>query len=1259
MSDPATSDQTAPETIEVHSYEIIVECPLKKEYKITYVEQYDNIQTLKHALNIIPDLSHYTCYHFEVKVPGSDKFVVTDDYTELTELHIVNNTRFKMILDNYNLSEVKQHIANLRQKLREPLTTAMVDCTSLETPEVVQHFANNLRKYAEAVAKEEEERLKQSKEKEPEVKPEEKSPVAPQAANDAPAVNVNVPKEAPEFPVPKQEEEVKDDSNPAAKSIKEKKDEKINKEELIASFKQQDEKMPALLAKIPLTNVPVVPDLTKVYSSSFNTEVYKSLDNPVCLKSISHSGWNPPPPERRMLGDLLYLDIETLEGETFYVTSNVTGFYVNKSRKDCFDPTPSARPCHSPHLLGLLKQLSVQFRNQYKLLIQNENDIMNDKAKNNLWDSISKIPIPGVLCTNNWCVENPSDEKISLGQYHVYDLDRAEGELLNKYSLDNQASITDWNEEYQMAVDLPDVDEKTQENLEVGRARVIYNYAVNFASAAVNIVKGIMEGSIQPLNPTETPENHFFLYNNILAVRICDAKGIYSDVGGDDAAYVTANQDLLGVKTINRCQIRKPHTSLTTIVDFKGRRYVCQGLFPGLLQQNNLHEYGTLDFGNTIVTDEESAKLLKETYQTLGIGDCKIHPLGVDSNNNTGGITLDDVKVKPSAKTFTKKEDIVEITGPLESKLIRGSDGRDYLIDLTNLTPRDLLCMKERKEKNLPNEIVMIRNEAIQHYYGNLYELARTEAEKQAKEQNKDIEFPLPTLELNCNIGGKNELADEPEKIKKDTETIENICKYIRETAIPQLVTALLNAEIQCTDSTNLCTLMHNRGINLRYLGKMSKQFADGEMKDFTIRARYFVELCETEMICRAVKHLLRELYTIKGVSDAPAFMLSELFNIIFGSPSDKGEKIDSVLPSILSESNSKSQNKHNKRDINLSIVSNSLAKFVEPALSTYTPQQIWSKIEERIKLHFDYQLRLFTNPYVTKPEPLVYGYTQKLAVLRRMCMINGIKVSADNYDFTIPNPFTYEDIIDVVPIQKNCIPASPLPTISQTIEQAYAFLASGNYSIAFNTIQQCILAMLQVAGFVQEDMAICLATLGAILHNLGDIEGAIEHLKRSVTLLTLLYGECNSKLCRVLESLAVYNYEAGHIPESIEIMKRVLYILDICSGDHNINSVSGYIRLGTMAREIGHIPLAIASFQEAVRRSYDDPFSQMSSLNLLALTAAINGQFEDAISCQNTYYEICKAVFKEDNDIVKEAKRLLERYKAIKEAFGGDYKRN
>lgn len=1258
MSNTATSQQPAPEDSGVITYKVLVECPLKKEYPISYVERYDTIPTLKHALNTIPDLCHYTCYHFEVKVPGSDKYVVTDDYTDLTELHVVDNTRFKIVLDNYNLSEVKAHVANLRQKLREPFTTAMIDSTSLETPEVVQAFANSLRQYAEAVTKQEEERLKQSKEKEPEIKPEEKSPVAPQANNDAPAVNVNVPKETPDFPVPKPEENVKDDSNPAAKSIKEEQNEKIDKEELTKSFKLQDEKMSALLTKIPLSNIPVIPDLTKVYSSSFSTEGMKSLDNPVCLKSISHSGWNPPPPERKMLGDLLYLDIETLEGETFYVTCTVTGFYVNKSRKDCFDPTPSSRPCHSPHLLGLLKQLSVQFRNQYKLLIQNENEILNDKTKNNLWDSISKIPIPKVLCTENWCVEAPTDEKVALGQYHLYDLDRAEGELLNKYSLDNQASITDWNEEYQMAVDLPDEDEKTKENLEFGRARVIYNYSVNFASAAVNVVKGIMEGSIIPLNPTETPENHFYLYNNILAVRICDSKGIYSEVGGDDGAYISANQDLLGVKTINRCGIRKLHTSLTTIVDYKGRRYVCQGLFPGLLQQNNLHEYGSLDFGNSIVVDEESHKVLKETYQTLGIGECKIHPLGIDSGNNTGGMTLDDVKIKPSAKVYTKKEDIVEVTGPLESKLIRGSDGRDYLIDLTNITPRDLICMKERKEKKLPNEIVMVRNEAIQHYYTHLYEIARAEAEKQAEEQKKDIQFQLPTLEINCNIGGKNEIADDAEKIKKDTETIENICKFIRETTIPNLVTALLNGEIQCTDSMNLCNLMHNRGINMRYLSLMSKKFADGEMKDFTIRARYFVELCETEMICRSVKHLLRELYQIKGVSDAPAFMLSELFNIIFGTPTDKGEKIDSVLPSILSESNTKSQGKH-KRDINLSIVSNNMAKFVEPALSTYAPQQIWSKIEERIKLHFDYQLRLFTNPYTSKPDTLVYGYTQKLAILRRMCLMNGIKISSYNFDFTVPNPFTYEDIVDVVPIQKNCIPSSPLPSISQTIEQAYTLLGGGNYSYAYETIQQCVLAMLQVAGFVQEDMAICLATLGAILHNLGDIEGAIDHLKRSITLLTMLYGECNSKLCRVLESLAVYNFEAGHVPESIEIMKRVLYILDICSGDHNINSVQGYIRLGTMAREIGHIPLALVSFKEAVRRSYDDPFSQMSSLNLLALTAAINGQFEDAISCQNTYYEICKAVFKEDNDIVKEAKRLLERYKAIKEAFGGDYKRN
>lgn len=1215
------------------SIKILIECPLKKRYTLEYVKDFDTILTIKHAVNEIPDLCFYTSYHFELYLPGNNKAEVLSDYSDLSKYEIVDDTVFKMIMNNYNLSSVKQHIANLREKLRQPPNTTTTDPSSLEIPEVVKRFAVAVQQATEELSKQEEERLKKAQETSGDKKPEE------QDLSKIPKVAMNMPKDEPVLPLPNPDDQKTTESTPAAKEI-EKTDDKVDTEAISNSLKSQAELFPSLLQKMPINDIPVLPDLTAMYKAKTNTDVIPQYEIPICLKSISHSGWNPPPPNRKLLGDLLYLDIETLEGETFYITCTITGFYVNKSRKDCFDPTPSARPCHSPHLLGLLKQLSVQFRNQFKLLLSNANERSN-KISNNLWDSLTKIPIPEPLKEPEWIVESVNDEKLVMGLYHPYDLDRAEGDLLNHYSLDGQLESTDWNEDFQMSVDIADSELETNEGLEIGKYRAMYSYTINFTKACKDIVTGIFDGSIQPLNPNEPPENYFYLYNNILVTRVCDSRHIYTDCGGDDAAYTLVNQDLLGVRTLNRNENKDPHTILTTIIDFKGSRYIAQGLFPGLLQQTSVHVYGSLDNGNTISYDEEGHKLLTAIYKPLGLGESKVHPLGQPPQPEDEIV----LKTTNTSTVYKKPEESVNIVGPVETKLIKGSDGRYYIIDVTNITPRDIVCMKERKEKNLPEEIVMLRMELIQNYYLHLVDIEREKAEKKAKESGKDEEFELPSMELNVNIGGKNKLADDDEKIKKDTETIENICMYLKNDMIQTLVQNLIVGEIQCPDSSFLCTLLHNRGINLRYLGFISNSFAD-DITKFTMRVKFFIELCETEMLCRSVKHLLRELYKIPGVSDVPAFMLSELFNILFGTPGD------SVIPVILNETNSKTKGKEQKHKINLGIVSNNVSKFVEPALNLYKPEEIWDKIEDFISKHFDYKLRLFTNPYKSKIDPLVYGLTQRYAVLRRLCMMCGIKINSRNYDFTISNPFSPEDIIDIIPVIKNCIPSSPLPSIQPLIDQAYQYLNIGNYAVAFQIVQQCVLTMLQVTGFAQEDMSICLSTLSVILHNLGDIKTAIDHQKRCARLLTTLYGEGSSRLVRVLESLAIFYHESGDTPEAINVMKRVIYILDICSGDHSIYNVASYIRLGTMARDIGHLPLALEAYKEAIRRASDDPYGQMAALRPLALTCAISGNFDESVSFQTTYYKICKTVLGDDHEQTKEAKSILERFLKVKAAM-------
>lgn len=79
--------------------------------------------------------------------------------------------------------------------------------------------------------------------------------------------------------------------------------------------------------------------------------------------SITFGGFNPPPANRLLLGDLAYLEIELPdEGEKFHVTAFPSGFYVNRSNDRNFDPAPANDPCFSHELLDCLLQRSSSLR---------------------------------------------------------------------------------------------------------------------------------------------------------------------------------------------------------------------------------------------------------------------------------------------------------------------------------------------------------------------------------------------------------------------------------------------------------------------------------------------------------------------------------------------------------------------------------------------------------------------------------------------------------------------------------------------------------------------------------------------------------------------------------------------------------------------------------------------------------------------------------------------------------------------------------
>jgi protein TIF31 len=68
----------------------------------------------------------------------------------------------------------------------------------------------------------------------------------------------------------------------------------------------------------------------------------KVLRDLKCLESITFSGFNPVPPYRKMVGDLVYLTVRTLDAGEVGITCCVNGFYRNESsERGHFNPTPS------------------------------------------------------------------------------------------------------------------------------------------------------------------------------------------------------------------------------------------------------------------------------------------------------------------------------------------------------------------------------------------------------------------------------------------------------------------------------------------------------------------------------------------------------------------------------------------------------------------------------------------------------------------------------------------------------------------------------------------------------------------------------------------------------------------------------------------------------------------------------------------------------------------------------------------------------
>ena len=233
---------------------------------------------------------------------------------------------------------------------------------------------------------------------------------------------------------------------------------------------------------------------TPSFSVAETEQILHALNSQTIIEAtIRLSGYHPPPPHRRILGDLAYIECLLPNQPPIHVTAFSLGFYVNNTSSSSFDPTPAPSPCYSHTLLDCLLQSSPTLHQSYsKALTASQKRVQILKHAANSEDAFMQLYRPasstywnnhsgtslgsglsllapstfvprldGITLRPSWLVPLPTIGKTKLrtykhhGEMHQWDVSRCQDEMTSVYGMDVRGGgIRDWNEELQSARDM-------------------------------------------------------------------------------------------------------------------------------------------------------------------------------------------------------------------------------------------------------------------------------------------------------------------------------------------------------------------------------------------------------------------------------------------------------------------------------------------------------------------------------------------------------------------------------------------------------------------------------------------------------------------------------------------------------------------------------------------------------------------------------------------------------------------------------------
>lgn len=993
--------------------------------------------------------------------------------------------------------------------------------------------------------------------------------------------------------------------------------------------------------------------------------ISKEQKGPQALKILTTSGWNAPPGNRKLHGDLIYIYVVTMEDKHFHITSSTKGFYVNLSTNEEFNPKPASPFIIFHSLIDLISHLSPIFKKNYAFI----------QKKRHRKHPFERVATPYQLTT--WT--SPKLE-------HSIDSIRAEDSFASKLGYEEHlpGQTRDWNDELQTTRELP---RKTLPDRLI-RERAIFKVHSDFVVAATRGAMAVIDGNVLAINPSENQKMQMFIWHNIFFSLGFDIRDHYKDLGGDYAAFVAPNNDLQGVKAYATVDVEGLFTLGTVVIDYRGFRVTAQSIIPGILEREQEQSvvYGSIDFGKTVITNEKYLELLGKAGKIL--------------------------KILPH-KVYDHNDELVELVSSVECKGIIGNDGRHYILDLLRTFPQDVnyypLPIEEYSKevieqgypKKFKHNLCCLRQELIDTFFEYRYmsfiknnaiqsclqkasskdensndapavEMKKeTETEKELKSSEvsdelsmlnnlmqdckfKDLNGELKKLE-NKIISAKEDedgfLNNAPKEIIKtsaklvgslkdddfyirfnpnafspivrhdetdkeyfnrQTNLIKDAATFLVTLQIPVFISDCLQNVLQPIDGFALSEALHNRGINIRYLGKIAEKLSQFE------RLQYLHSITVTELICRSAKHLfvsyIQNVDTVNSASALNLFLncfLSacknvSIFNVVAAQQAT----------SISQQTGKKKNRKRNKHHIS---TDSDLTEW-----ATLTPKTFLDKLKDDLQQHYS-----FTLDGSTIEEVVSIYKLKKISILRSFCLKTGLQILLRDYKFDLDNAATFneDDILNIFPVVKHIQPkATDALNFFSTGQNK---IQRGQFKEGYELINEALNLLNNVYGALHPEITQCLRMLARLNYIMGDFVEAMACQQKAVLMSEKVNGIDHSITITEYTHLALYCFANQQVTVALKMLYRARYLLLLNSSENHPDMALIDSNIGLILHSVGEYEMSIQFLKSALNLNIfyygNDSLKVAVSYDLVARSQSCLGDFRSALHNEKETYSIYK----------------------------------